>query len=45
LELDARYLPWLQVLLDSNAPDYLKAVAWRMIYLTGFIDAKAARDL
>lgn len=45
LELDERYLPWLQVLLDPEAPDWLKAVAWRMIYLTGFLDAKAGKGL
>jgi hypothetical protein len=45
LDLDERILPWITVLLDTEARDELKATAWRMIYLTGFLDAKAGKPL
>jgi hypothetical protein len=45
LDLDGRVLAWIPILLDPGAPNEVKATAWRMIYLTGFLDCKAGRAL
>jgi hypothetical protein len=45
LELAERYLTWLMILLDPEAPDVWKDTAAQMIYLTGYLDAKAGKDL
>ena len=45
LELAERYLQWEMILLDPEAPHLHKDIAAQMIYLTGFMDAKAGKDL
>ena len=45
LDLAERYFQWLMILFDPEAPDLYKDIAAQMIYLAGFLDAKARKDL